>query len=99
MIPNGWETIAHHMTINMGEIDPKFEKYLGMTVDLTAVDFAMDEKVMAVGVTGFETKNQKPHITLAVNRTAGGKPMMSNNLINWENLSEPIILTGKVTEV
>jgi tRNA nucleotidyltransferase/poly(A) polymerase len=69
MIPEGWETIAHHMTINLGAIKPEYRKFLGMTVAMDAVDFAADDKVMAVGVVidGIPTINAKPHITLAVN--------------------------------
>ncbi len=99
VIPDDWEIIAHHMTINLGEIDPNFEKYLEMPVRLNVEEFAMDDKVAAVGVSGFESKNAKPHITLAVNRKAGGKPVMSNNLTNWERLKRPLLVTGKVTEV
>jgi hypothetical protein len=99
MIPEGWEVIAHHMTINMGEIDPEYQKYLGLTVRLSVDDVAMDDKVMAVGVSGFDSRNAKSHITLAVNRKAGGKPMMSNNLTNWEKLKRPLLIIGKVTEV
>lgn len=98
-IPDDWEIIAHHMTINLGEIDPNFEKYLEMPVRLNVEEFAMDDKVAAVGVSGFESKNAKPHITLAVNRKAGGKPVMSYNLTNWERLKRPLLVTGKVTEV
>jgi len=98
LIPEGWEIVAHHMTINLGEIDPEFEKYLGMNVRLNTEDYAIDDKVMAVGVSGFGSKNTKPHITIAVNRENGGKPMMSNNLRNWEKI-RPIMLVGKVTEV
>lgn len=99
MIPPEFEIIAHHMTINLGDIDPKYEKYLQMPVRLSVEEIAMDDKVVAVGVTGFETNNAKAHITLAVNRKAGGKPVMSNNLINWERLKRPLLVTGKVTEV
>lgn len=99
MIPEGWEVIAHHMTINMGEINPELEKYLGMPVHLDVIDFAQDDKVMAVGVTGFETANKKPHITLAVNRQAGGKPFMSNNLTRWDPIKRPLRVVGKVMEV
>ena len=66
-IPDDWEIVAHHMTINLGELDPEYEKYIGMTVRLTVNDFGMDDKVAAVGVSGFDSKNAKPHITLAVN--------------------------------
>ena len=99
LIPEGWEIIAHHMTINLGAIDPKYMEYLGWNVRLSVDDFAMDDKVMAVGVSGFESNNSKPHITLAVNRKNGGKPMMSNQLTNWEKLKRPLLITGKVLEI
>jgi hypothetical protein len=98
-IPENFEVVAYHMTINMGEIDPEYEKYLGMSVKLTVEEIAMDDKVIAVGVSGFYSKNPKPHITLAVNTFEGGKPKMSNNLTNWEKVKRPLTITGKVTEV
>jgi len=99
IIPEGFEIIAHHMTINLGEINPEYEKYLGMPIRLSVNDIAMDDKVIAVGVNGFYSKNSKPHITLAVNRKAGGKPVMSNYLTNWQSLKRPLLISGKVTEV
>jgi hypothetical protein len=99
VIPEDWSIIADHMTINMGEIDPEHEKYLGLPVRLVVEDIAMDDKVIAVGVSGFKTNNPKAHITLAINKINGGKPMMSNNLRNWERIRRPLSLTGKVTEV
>ena len=99
MIPEGWEIIGDHMTINLGEIDPEYQKYLGLPVRLAVEDIAMDDKVIAVGVSGFKTNNSKAHITLAVNRANGGKPMMSNNLRNWERIRRPLSLTGKVIEI
>jgi hypothetical protein len=79
-----WETIAHHVTLNMGgwKGDPSM---LRQYFDLTATGFAMDDKVIAVAVTlppGVESKNANPHITVAVDREAGGKPAMSNKL-DW----------------
>jgi hypothetical protein len=99
IIPPEYEIIAHHMTINMGELDPEYQKFLGLPVRLSVEDIAMDDKVIAVGVSGFKTNNPKAHITLAVNRVEGGKPMMSNKLTNWERIRRPLSLTGKVTEV
>jgi tRNA nucleotidyltransferase/poly(A) polymerase/GNAT superfamily N-acetyltransferase len=98
-IPENYEIIAHHMTINMGKIDPEYEKYLGMSVELTVEDIAIDDKVVAVGVSGFGTKNAKAHITLAVNTLGGGKPKDSNNLVNWQKIRRPLLISGKVTEV
>lgn len=98
-IPDGFEIIAHHMTINMGEIHPEYEKYLGVKVGLKIEEIAMNEKVIAVGVSGFKSKNEKPHITLAVDRSAGGKPKMANDLKNWEKLKRPMYISGDVKEV
>ena len=50
MIPEGWKVIADHVTINMGEIDPEYQKYLGLAIRLSVIDVAIDDKVMAVGV-------------------------------------------------
>ena len=58
-----------------------------------------DDKVFAVGVDGYPTNNKKAHITLAVNRQGGGKPMMSNNLENWRPIGFPLVLKGIVTQV
>jgi tRNA nucleotidyltransferase/poly(A) polymerase len=99
MIPDGYEILAHHMTLNMGGIDPKYKRDLGRDVELTVTDYAMDDKVMAVGVEGYPTNNKKAHITVAVNRTAGGKPKMSNNLTDWKPLGFPLKLIGTVSEV
>ena len=99
VIPEDWSIIADHMTINLGEIDPEYQKYLGLPIRLAVEDIAMDDKVIAVGVSGFKTNNAKAHITLAVNRTNGGKPVMSNNLTNWEKLRRPLLLRGKITQV
>ena len=99
IIPEGWEIAAHHMTINMGKIDPEFEQDLGTPVQLSVNDIALNDKVIAVGVSGFGSRNDKPHITLAVNKKAGAKAMMSNSLTDWKNLKRPLLLAGKVTEV
>ena len=100
-IPEGWLIIADHMTINLGEIDPEYEKYLElpMQIKLSVNEIAMDDMVVAVSVTGFDSKTPKPHITLAVNKQGGGKPSMSNKLNNWEKLKRPFYVTGKVKEV
>ncbi|MFW5847547.1 MAG: hypothetical protein ACOCVF_01325 [bacterium] len=98
-IPEGWEIITHHMTINMGEIKPEYEKYLGFDVRLIATHIGISDKAMAVKVEGFDTVNKIPHITVAINRKEGGKPVMSNQITNWEPLDRNIVLKGKVSEV
>lgn len=97
-IPNDWEVIAHHQTINMGEINTEFERYLGMKVPLRATELGFSDKVMAIKTEGFPTVNKIPHITIAVNRKDGGKPFMSNQITNWKKIPE-ITLMGTVEEV
>ena len=99
-IPNGWEKVAHHMTINMGEIKPEYEKYLGMTVDLRVRTVGYSKMAMAVGVeTSVPTINKIPHITVAVNRKEGGKPFMSNEITNWKSIAFGLDLKVTVVEV
>jgi hypothetical protein len=103
MIPENWKVLAHHMTIKMGALDPESQakKDLadGSIITLNVEDYAIDDKVMAVGVEGYVSMNIKPHITLAVNVNEGGKPVMSNQLTDWRPIPFPLKLTGKVTEV
>lgn len=102
LIPKHWEIIAHHVTINMGPLEkgPVASERLGEAVDLTVKSFAANDKVMAVGVDlEVPSKNPKPHITIAVNREAGGKPVMSNKLKAWEPILDPFELTGFIQEV
>jgi len=98
-IPKGFEIIAHHMTINMGEIKPEYEKYLGFEVKLIVKTIGYTDKVLAVGVDGFKTVNKYPHITIAVNRENGGKPFMSNQITNWKPITFGFELNGIVKEV
>lgn len=101
-VPSDWEVIAHHMTINMGPITkgPANPDLLGTLGKLSVVSLASDEKVMAVGVrSDVPSKNDKPHVTIAVNRAAGGKPFLSNKLTEWEPLMEPFELTGVIQQV
>lgn len=103
IIPLEYEIIAHHMTINMGALvdgsREKFDMEHNTPIPLRVVDYAIDNLVIAVGVEGYSSKNEKPHITLAVNRKAGGKPYLSNKLTNWKPIERPFIVTGKVEEV
>ena len=99
-IPEGFQPIAHHMTINMGAAaNGPAAAIVGQKFKLTVVSIAQDEKVMAVGVeTECPSTNKIKHITLAVNRDAGGKPFHSNQLKDWQPVSH-IELNGFVAEL
>ena len=109
-IPEGWEPVAHHMTITMGPLQHPKGKHdfselypVGTEVSLPVVAVGQDERVMAVKVKPPAEINKKisfPHVTVAVNRDAGGKPFHSNKIPeeNFKPLSG-IILNGVVEEV
>ena len=98
-VPDNYEKIAHHMTINMGELKPEFKKYLGDSVTLRVIKVGISDKVVAVMVKGFPTKNNIPHITVAIDRKAGAKPYDSNKITNWQPVQFALDLNGVVTEV
>ena len=95
----GWEVVAHHMTIKMGELPSYPKDDLDSTQALEVTGYAYNDKVIAVRVSGYFTTNEVPHVTIAVNRSKGGKPVMSNKLTNWQPLVKPISLRGTVKEV
>jgi hypothetical protein len=99
-IPENWEVVAHHMTINMGSPDKgPVEGLVGQEAPLTVNTQAQDDLVLAVGVESpIPSNNEIKHITVAVNREAGGKPFFSNKLTDWQSIS-PITLKGVVTHV
>jgi hypothetical protein len=103
MIPDDWKIFAHHMTIKMGALPedskPKEDLLNDAIITLNVEDYAMDDMVIAVGVSGYESQNAKSHITIATNINAGAKPVMLNKLTDWKPLGFPLQLTGKVTEV
>jgi len=97
--PKEWEFIAHHMTINMGPIKEEYKTLLGQSMDLLVTHVGRTDKVVAVKVeTELETKSKNPHITIAVNRVEGGKPVMSNDITEWTPIY-PFEVEGKVEEI
>lgn len=94
-----WEVIAHHMTITMGELPIYLKADINEEQTLDVTHAASDDKVIAVRVAGYYTSNAVPHITLAVNRSGGGKPVMSNKLTKWIPLTKPFAVKGVVEEV
>jgi len=99
-IPQDWEIIAHHMTINMGPAsNGPASNMVENQAPLTVTSFAQDNLVMAVGVSSpIPSKNTIKHITLAVNRKDGGKPFLSNKLNQWSPVS-PFTLKGTIKEL
>jgi predicted kinase len=98
-IPEGWDIIAHHMTINFGKgLGKDREEDAGKIVNLVASEIGISDMAVAVKVHGYPSDNTIPHVTLGVNRAEGGKPVMSNDIKDWKKLNSHINLRGTVTE-
>ncbi|MBC8303195.1 MAG: hypothetical protein H8E55_46495 [Pelagibacterales bacterium] len=91
------DVISHHMTINMGALEDKTD--LGKEVGIVATHIGRSDKALAVKVSGYPSKNRTPHVTVAVNRKKGGSPKDSNEIQEWQPLSEGVYLRGRVEEV
>lgn len=95
-IPEGWKIFCHHMTIVFGK-GIKNKEDLGKLVSLRVTDLGLSDMAMAVKVSGYETTNDIPHITIAINPD-GGKPKDSNLITNWCNI-KPFNITGVIKEI
>ncbi len=97
-IPKDWEMIAHHMTINFGKGLGDRIGDLGKNVTLVAEEIGVSNMAVAVKVSGYHSDNNIPHITIAVNRKNGGKPVMSNMITEWKPLVSKINLNCEIVE-
>jgi len=97
-VPEGWKIFAHHMTISFGK-PLEIREDIGKEIQLSAYEIGISDKAIAVKVKGYPSNNDIPHITVAVNVSEGGKPVMSNNITAWTSLDSPITVTGIVKEV
>ncbi len=99
---NGWKIYCHHMTINMGELPQHLKSFLDSNQKLEAIAVGVSDKAVAVKVIGTmagHSKNEIPHVTIAVNVRDGGKPVDSNKIKSWFSLPSPIALSGVVKEL
>ena len=94
-IPKDWTVVTHHMTICLGEMKDKSD--LGKEVVLTVTKLGLSDMALAVQVEGFNSKNEIPHITIAIN-PEGGKPVMSNEITKWQDMKS-FMIKGVVTEI
>lgn len=96
LIPFDYKIFCNHMTIVFGKGIPNKDD-LGKNVTLAVTHIGWTDKVIAVKVEGYESVNKVAHITVAVNPD-GGKPVMSNDITNWQNVKR-FVLEGVVTEI
>lgn len=99
VIPDRWKVFCHHMTIAFKEGLPSYmPNSVGDQVTLTVTHLGLSTKAMAVKVTGVQSKNKIPHITVAVNVKNGGNPVDSNSIKNWKPISN-FTVNGVIAEI
>ena len=108
-VPDGWTPHCHHMTliaptVQKGRRLPEY--YLNQQAIITVDKIVVDDKVMAAVVNPMRSDSLPidgpafPHVTIATNASAGGKPYMSNNLdVSSARIINPIILSGIIREL
>lgn len=95
IIPEDWKVYAHHMTIQFGK-GVENEKDLDKEVILQGNKLGISDKAIAIEVSGYESKKNIPHITIAI--SPDGSPKMSNDITDWKKI-KPIKLTGVVKNI
>lgn len=99
-IPEGWDIILHHMTICLGELPENLKIDIGKQVKLKVIGVGRDDMAMAFKVDGYYSNNKIKHITIAINRKNGAKPVMSNNIKQWYEFDEQnLYVNGNVEEI
>lgn len=95
-IPNGWDVIAHHQTIDPFNLVS--DALVGKPVELKVIAVGLSDKAFAVKVEGYQgkTNNKFPHVTIAINRAGGAKPKDSNEIKNWTPVLNGITLKGTI---
>lgn len=97
-IPNKWNIIAHHMTINLGEPSSKLKQSIGETVFLTIKEFSISKELMVFAVkveSDVFSRNELKHITVAIDFENGAKAMDSNKLTEFQSINE-FVLEAKI---
>ena len=98
------EVLAHHMTIKMGPLLEEQIPLLNQSVRLLIDGYGFNDKVVALRISnecegGKLSLNSIPHVTIAVNRALGGKPVMSNYIEKWNLIESPVFITGTIKEI
>ena len=97
-VPEDWKRLAHHMTIVFKEgLPEELKGDLNENVILTVKSIGISDDAIAVGVEGYPSTKDNPHITLAI--PPNGKPANSNYIEDWRDVEAEILLRGKVSEI
>lgn len=94
---SGWmEPGDYHMTICVGELPlrMKMRGDIDQEAELHVTHFGYSDKAAAFKVTGYMSKNDTQHITMAFR----DRPADSKEIVDWHEL-EPFMVTAVIREV
>lgn len=84
LIPMGWNVVAHHMTLCLGDLSEELTHLIGTKHTLTVKSYSIDTEkgVMAVAVESeLESHSAYKHITIAL--AEGARAVQSNELTEF----------------
>ena len=86
----------HHMTICLGELPLhlKMRGDIGKEVELHVTHFGFSDKAMAFKVTGYMSKNDTQHITMAFRE----QPADAKDIQEWHSLEEQFVISANIRE-
>lgn len=101
-LPETWNPriVCHHMTVAFKSqfmYNPDIVKWcvenLGKQIRMVGMEIGISDKAIALRVgTDAPSCNKLKHITIAVNKNTGGKPVDSNFIETWEGC--PTVIVG-----
>lgn len=105
-----WERKCHHVTFYLGDVKDEHRQHIDKAFLATVDAIGKSDKAIALRVTHIHQCHQHPfvrivlekaipHVTLLVNSLAGGKAKDSNDITEWEQLKEDIVLQGRLKVV
>ena len=97
-IPETWECLDNEIKINLGEINSKYEKDVGLKIALSAIRYAIDENVILIG---FELFNQSENPYTILAKSNKNYYLCSEKIqnLNWLKIKRPIRLVGLVDKI
>lgn len=102
MIPENWMINCHHMTICLGEPIDEVKHLLGQEVEINVVGYRYSEEYQLISVlveSDVYSKNEKKHITVALNKEEGAQASHSNKIDSYHHMPETLTLKATVDTV
>lgn len=100
-VPKDWNTPPHyHMTIGHGAFPQslRIRGDLNREIELTLEMIGSSDKAIALLASGYYSKNDVPHVTIAYNGSIGGVPADSKDIKDWKPIDK-VVVKGVIREI